>query len=124
MGASIYAAGVLITPAGYATDTQKLKHHASAHDMLVVMANHNRPTGTWSPIGKSAIWSPDGCIGTQTCAADGSSWSTCTCGSAEDDDGCGCRAVGQSGSHGALVGLLGLGGLLGLAARRRRGARP
>jgi hypothetical protein len=30
--------------------------------MLVAMANHNRPTGGWRPVGKSAIWSSSGLL--------------------------------------------------------------
>ncbi len=31
-------------------------------NMVVAMANHNQPTGGWSPIGKSAIWSSSGLL--------------------------------------------------------------
>ncbi|WP_422414005.1 MULTISPECIES: carbon-nitrogen hydrolase family protein [unclassified Endozoicomonas] len=58
--ATVYAAGVLITDGGYALDTEKLQSYAIEHDMLVVMANHNKPTGGWQPIGKSAAWDKNG----------------------------------------------------------------
>ncbi len=57
-GATVYAAGVLITENGYEADVAKLESYAKDHQMLVAMANHNRPTGEWIPAGKSAIWSP------------------------------------------------------------------
>lgn len=61
-GAVVYIAGVLITASGYEADTAALAHYAKEHDMIVAMANHNNPTGAWSPIGKSAIWSPSGLL--------------------------------------------------------------
>jgi len=36
--------------------------YAKKYNMLVVMANHNQPTGNWAPIGKSAIWSNEGLL--------------------------------------------------------------
>jgi len=42
-GATIYAAGVLITENGYVADTQKLRLYAAELDMLVAMANHTKP---------------------------------------------------------------------------------
>lgn len=61
-GANIYIAGVLITEKGYFADTQNLKKYAEDYGMLVAMANHNFPTGNWSPIGKSAIWDSSGLL--------------------------------------------------------------
>ncbi len=61
-GASVYAAGVLISKNGYKADAEKLENHAKKHHLLVAMANHNHPTGDWLPIGKSSIWSPSGQI--------------------------------------------------------------
>ncbi len=62
MGAAVYCAGVLISAEGYKADTEKLEHYARKFGLLVAMANHNRPTGIWSPTGKSAIWGPSGII--------------------------------------------------------------
>lgn len=62
--ATVYAASVLITDGGYTTDTKKLQSYAVEHDMLVVMANHNKPTGGWQPIGKSAAWDKNGLLST------------------------------------------------------------
>lgn len=62
LGASIYIAGVLITEGGYEIDTKAMAQYASKYNMLVAMANHNRPTGGWQPIGKSAIWSKAGLL--------------------------------------------------------------
>ena len=63
-GAAVYIAGVLITASGYEADTAALAHYAKKHNIIVAMANHNQPTGGWSPIGKSAIWSPSGLLAT------------------------------------------------------------
>lgn len=62
MGASAYIAGVLISAEGYDADTQKLEQYAEKFDLLVAMANHNKPTGGWTPAGKSAIWDSSGLI--------------------------------------------------------------
>jgi predicted amidohydrolase len=59
-GASIYAAGVLITEGGYEPDTTLLSGYSAQHKMVVLMANHSAPTGGWVSAGKSAIWSEDG----------------------------------------------------------------
>lgn len=61
-GANVYAAGVMITDKGYAADTEQLMRRARTHNMLVAMANHNRPTGGWSAVGKSAIWNAEGLL--------------------------------------------------------------
>ena len=39
-----------------------LAEYAKQYNMLVLMANHNRETGSWKPIGKSAIWSEKGLL--------------------------------------------------------------
>lgn len=59
-GASIYAASVLISDNGYATDTGLLLQYAQQYDMQVMMANHGAATGGWKPAGRSAIWDTDG----------------------------------------------------------------
>ncbi len=58
--AGIYAAGVFITDTGYAPDTALLADYARRHDMLVVMANYNAPSGGYTAAGRSAIWAPGG----------------------------------------------------------------
>ncbi|MDA7746448.1 carbon-nitrogen hydrolase family protein [Psychromonas sp.] len=62
LGASIYIAGVLIGKSGYVSDTKLMAEYAKRYNMLVAMANHNQPTGIWSPVGKSAIWSSSGLL--------------------------------------------------------------
>ena len=62
LGAAVYVAGVLITEAGYDSDTAVMAGYANKYNMLVAMANHNQPTGNWAPIGKSAIWSNTGLL--------------------------------------------------------------
>lgn len=62
LGADVYAAGVLISPAGYAVDSALLQGHASSHSMLVLMANHGGATGGWESAGRSAIWTADGAL--------------------------------------------------------------
>jgi predicted amidohydrolase len=66
LGASVYVAGVLITEGGYDSDTAAMELYAKKHNMLVAMANYNQPTGNWSPIGKSAIWSNTGLLASTT----------------------------------------------------------
>jgi predicted amidohydrolase len=61
-GASVYIAGVMVTEGGYDADTIAMKNYAKKFNMLVAMANHNRPTGGWRPVGKSAIWSSSGLL--------------------------------------------------------------
>lgn len=86
-------------------------------------------TGAYGGSGGGTVCTPDetvkclglaGCVGTQTCAADGSGFGPCTCDSAEDDDGCGCRAAGQGPAREGFAGLLCLSALCGLVLRRRR----
>lgn len=61
-GATLYAAGVLITEAGYVADTELLHGYARQHSMTVLMANHGGTTGGWASAGRSAIWGPDGAL--------------------------------------------------------------
>jgi predicted amidohydrolase len=59
-GATIYAAGVLITPGGYEADAVLLQGYSTKHNMMVIMANHASPSGGFETAGKSAIWGPLG----------------------------------------------------------------
>lgn len=59
-GASVYAAGVLITDKGYAADAGLFERYATEHGMTCVMANYAAPSGGWFPAGKSAIWCAGG----------------------------------------------------------------
>jgi predicted amidohydrolase len=61
-GANVYAAGVLISEGGYATDVALLEGYAKEHGMLVLMANHGGPSGGWTCAGRSAIWGAQGLI--------------------------------------------------------------
>lgn len=58
----MYAAGVLISEGGYATDSALLQGYAAEHRMLVLMANHGGPSGGYTCAGRSAIWSADGTL--------------------------------------------------------------
>lgn len=60
LGATIYAAGVCLTPKGYAADAACMSRYARDHDMLTVLANYYGPTGEYQTAGRSAIWSPGG----------------------------------------------------------------
>jgi predicted amidohydrolase len=55
-GASIYVAGVLVTPDGYNKDATKWARYAVEYGMLVAVANYNKPSGGFASAGKSAIW--------------------------------------------------------------------
>jgi predicted amidohydrolase len=59
-GATVYAAGVLISEAGYATDSTLLQGYAAKHGLLVLMANHGGPSGGYVCAGRSAIWAAGG----------------------------------------------------------------
>ena len=61
-GATVYAAGVLISEGGYATDSALLQGYAAEHRMLVLMANHGGPSGGYTCAGRSTIWSADGTL--------------------------------------------------------------
>ncbi|MBI6855379.1 carbon-nitrogen hydrolase family protein [Pseudomonas cichorii] len=55
-GAWVYAASVLISPAGYEHDAALLQGHARRHGLPVLMANHAGPTGGWQSVGCSGFW--------------------------------------------------------------------
>ncbi|MBI3144181.1 MAG: GFA family protein [Pseudogulbenkiania sp.] len=59
-GAALYAAGVLVSEAGYPADAALLQRYAAEHGFGVLMANHAAPTGGWTPAGCSAFWAPGG----------------------------------------------------------------
>ncbi len=61
-GANIYAASVFLTDDWYATDAPRLAGYSLRHRMLIVMANHAASVGTYTSVGKSAVWSPDGAL--------------------------------------------------------------
>lgn len=65
-GASIYAAGVFLNEEWYATDAPRLASYAARYRMLIVMANHAASVGTYTSVGKSAVWSPNGDLLAQT----------------------------------------------------------
>ncbi len=60
LGATVYAASVLISEGGYAADSALLQEYAAEHSMVVLMANHGGPSGGWACAGRSAIWAPGG----------------------------------------------------------------
>lgn len=62
VGATIYAASVLITEGGYLADSALLARYALEHQMVVLMANHGGPTGGWGSAGRSALWAADGTL--------------------------------------------------------------
>ena len=55
-GATLYAAGVLITPGGYDADAALLQGYSENHNMMVMMANFASASGGFESAGKSAIW--------------------------------------------------------------------
>lgn len=61
-GANIYAAGVFLTAEWYATDAPRLAGYAARYRMLTVMANHAASVGTYTSVGQSAVWAPDGTL--------------------------------------------------------------
>ncbi|TXH89292.1 MAG: carbon-nitrogen hydrolase family protein [Rhodoferax sp.] len=61
-GAQVYAAGVLVSPNGYAPDSALWQQAAQRHRMCVLVANHGAPSGPWASAGRSACWGPDGTL--------------------------------------------------------------
>lgn len=59
-GATVYAAGVLISEGGYANDSALLRGYAAEHGLVVLMANHGGPSGGYVCAGRSAVWAADG----------------------------------------------------------------
>lgn len=58
--ATLYLAGVFITPGGYTPDVQMLQQYARQHQMTIFMANFGAPSGKFEAAGKSAAWSTQG----------------------------------------------------------------
>jgi predicted amidohydrolase len=61
-GADIYAAGVFLNAEWYATDAPRLAGYAARFRMLTVMANQAASVGTYTSVGKSALWAPGGAL--------------------------------------------------------------
>jgi predicted amidohydrolase len=61
-GATVYAAGVLISDGGYAADSALLQGYAAEHHLVVLMANHGGPSGGYVCAGRSAVWAADGSL--------------------------------------------------------------
>jgi predicted amidohydrolase len=59
-GATIYAAGVMITDDEYPLKATLLQSYAREHRMAVLLANYSGMTGGLVSAGRSAIWSEDG----------------------------------------------------------------
>lgn len=71
-GSQVYAAGVFLNSEWYETDCPRLAAYSSRFQMLVMMANHAKSVGTYSSVGRSAAWAPDGRLlvhahGTEEC---------------------------------------------------------
>ncbi|WP_066261160.1 carbon-nitrogen hydrolase family protein [Hydrogenophaga flava] len=59
-GATVYAASVLWSGAGYASDAAIVQGWARGHGMAALVANHGAPSGGFASAGRSALWGPDG----------------------------------------------------------------
>jgi predicted amidohydrolase len=59
-GATVYAAGVFITPTGIEADSAQLRGYARGHRMIVLMANYAAPSGGFPTAGRSVIWDDEG----------------------------------------------------------------
>ncbi|WP_426103959.1 carbon-nitrogen hydrolase family protein [Massilia sp. TSP1-1-2] len=59
-GATLYVAGSVITPAGYAKEANLLSGHAKLFNIGILLANHAFETGGYQSAGRSAIWLADG----------------------------------------------------------------
>ncbi|WP_050478304.1 carbon-nitrogen hydrolase family protein [Herbaspirillum rhizosphaerae] len=54
--AALYAAGVMVTDKGYASEASMLQGYSARYGIGVLMANHGGPTGDWQAVGRSAFW--------------------------------------------------------------------
>jgi predicted amidohydrolase len=70
LGANIYAAGVFLNSEWYATDAPRLAAYAARYRMLIIMANHAASVGTYTSVGKSAVWAPGGVLLAQAAGAE------------------------------------------------------
>jgi predicted amidohydrolase len=59
-GATVYAAGVLITPTGIEADSAQLRGYVRTHGMAVLMSNYAAPTGGFASASRSAVWDERG----------------------------------------------------------------
>ena len=59
-GATIYAAGVFMTPSGIDEAFQKMSSYAIKHNMVTVMSNYSSNSSKYTTGGKSAIWNNSG----------------------------------------------------------------
>lgn len=59
-GAHVYAAGILTSEAGYATEAPLWQSYAQEHRMVVLIANHGGPSGGYVSAGRSGIWDGNG----------------------------------------------------------------
>ena len=59
-GATVYAAGVFITPTGIEADSAQLRGYAHNHQIIVLMANYASPSGGFPTAGRSAVWNNQG----------------------------------------------------------------
>jgi predicted amidohydrolase len=62
LGADVYVAGVFLNAEWYATDMPRLAAYAERHRLLTLMANHANSVGTYTSVGKSAVWAPGGAL--------------------------------------------------------------
>ncbi len=62
LGATVYAAGVFITPNGINADSAQLRGYARDHKMVVLMANYAAPSGGFESAGRSTVWDEEGTV--------------------------------------------------------------
>lgn len=70
--ATVYAAGVAMTPDGVAAAEARMSRYAGQHGLIAVMANYASSTGGYEIAGRSAIWKQTGEVVAQA-NADGES---------------------------------------------------
>lgn len=59
-GAKVYAAGILTSENGYAAEAPLWQSYAREHGMVVLIANHGGPSGSYVSAGRSGIWNRSG----------------------------------------------------------------
>ncbi|MFY3384613.1 carbon-nitrogen hydrolase family protein [Paracidovorax sp. MALMAid1276] len=74
-GATLYAAGALISANGYPAESALLQGYARDHGMAVLLANYSGPSGGYVSAGRSAFWAPGGrCVAAAPDDAPGVVW--------------------------------------------------
>lgn len=93
-GATVYAAGALISHRGYGPESALLQGYARDHGMGVLLANYSGPSGGYESAGRSAFWEAGG-----RCVAAAGDDAPCLVWAARGDSGWGGGVVAVDVQH-------------------------